>query len=136
MKKPPRKSKDGQYQRTETSCQTDFPVETNTNPDNNTEHSKPANALPLNMADNIPPTLPSLTSKSFKMFRIQTTHSEKLGIIISKKRNSNKDTTGYIIAHVVHSYIQYNFIFNENHKLKATVLGPSISLDIIQIIMI
>ena len=100
MKKPPRKSKEEQPQRTETSCQTDYPSQTHTNPDNNTELSKPANALPLNFADNIPPTLPSLTSKSFKMLRLRKNTSEELGIIISKKRNPNKGTTGYIIAHV------------------------------------
>jgi len=100
MKKPPRKSKEEQPKRTETSCQTDYPSQTHTNPDNNTELSKPANALPLNFSDNIPPTLPSLTSKSFKMLRLRKSYSEELGIIISKKRNPNKGTTGYIIAHV------------------------------------
>ena len=47
MKKPPRKSKEEQPQRTETSCQTDYPSQSHTNPDNNTELSKPPNALPL-----------------------------------------------------------------------------------------
>lgn len=100
MKKPPRKSKEEQPQRTETSCQTDYPSQSHKDPDNNTELSKPPNALPLNFADNIPPTLPSLTSKSFKMLRLRKNHSEELGIIISKKRNPNKGTTGYIIAHI------------------------------------
>ena len=100
MKKPPRKSKEEQPQRIETSCQTDYPSQSKTNPDKNSEQSKPPNALPLNFADNIPPTLPSLTSKSFKMLRLRKNHSEELGIIISKKRNPNKGTTGYIIAHI------------------------------------
>ena len=100
MKKPPRKSIEEKSQRTESSCQTDYISETHTNPDNNTEMSKPENALPLNLADNIPPTLPSLTSKSFKMLRLRKNHSEELGIMISKKRNPSKGTTGYIIAHV------------------------------------
>ena len=43
MKKPPRKSKEEQTKRTETSCQTDYPSQTHTNPDSNTELSKPAN---------------------------------------------------------------------------------------------
>jgi len=100
MKKPPRKSKEEQPQRIETSCQTDYLSQSNTNPDKNSELSKPPNALPLNFADNIPPTLPSLTSKSFKMLRLRKKYSEELGIIISKKRNPNKGTTGYIIAHI------------------------------------
>jgi len=100
MKKPPRKSKEEQPQRIETSCQTDYPSQCNTNQDKTSEQSKPPNALPLNFADNIPPTLPSLTSKSFKMLRLRKNHSEELGIIISKKRNPNKGTTGYIIAHI------------------------------------
>ena len=47
---------------------------------------------------------PSSTSsspvKSFKMLRLRKGPTEELGIIISKKRNPNKGTTGYVIAHI------------------------------------
>ena len=40
-------------------------------------------------------------SKSFKMMRLNKSAREELGIIISKKRNMNKNTTsGYEIAHI------------------------------------
>ena len=38
--------------------------------------------------------------KSFKMLRLRKGPAEELGIIISKKRNPTKGTTGYIIAHI------------------------------------
>ena len=43
----------------------------------------------------------NLASKRFKMLRLKkdNTNSE-LGIVISKKRNPQKGTSGYIIAHI------------------------------------
>jgi hypothetical protein len=54
MKKPPCRSKEEQPQTTETSCLTDYPSQSQTNQHNNTEQSKPPNALPLNYSDNKP----------------------------------------------------------------------------------
>ena len=42
----------------------------------------------------------SLTTKSFKMLRLCKAPAEELGIIISKKRNQNKNTSGFEIAHI------------------------------------
>ena len=44
----------------------------------------------------------NLASKRFKMLRLKkdNTNSEELGIVISKKRNPQKGTSGYIIAHI------------------------------------
>jgi len=123
MKKPPRKSKE-ELRRVEISCQTDHSViadgadlvqppppklppvsppsaaaETTDEPDI-LPPVRPSSTLPLNFADNIPTTLPSLTSKSFKMVRLYKSPTDELGIIISKKRNPSKGTTGYIIAHI------------------------------------
>ena len=39
-------------------------------------------------------------AKTFKMLRLYKQSSEELGIIISKKRNPQKNTTGYEIAHI------------------------------------
>jgi len=103
MKKPPRKSKEPSPQKTETSCQTEYSTSKQLpSIGKSIEESNPTvnNSLPTNFADNIPTTLPSLTSKSFKMLRLRKKESEELGIIISKKRNPNKGTTGYIIAHI------------------------------------
>ena len=101
MKKPPRKSKEEPH-KTEISCQTESenqsePVQ---EPFSSSHLVKPTPPLPINFTDNIPTTLPSLTSKSFKMLRVLKKESDELGIIISKKRNPSKGTTGYIIAHI------------------------------------
>jgi len=39
-------------------------------------------------------------SKAFKMLRLFKMADQELGIIISKKRNPHKNTTGYEIAHI------------------------------------
>ena len=103
MKKPPRKSKEAEPRKTEISCQTEFKNQSepvNEGAPSSTHLVKPAPPLPINFTDNIPATLPSLTSKSFKMLRVLKKESDELGIIISKKRNPSKGTTGYIIAHI------------------------------------
>ena len=86
IKKPPRKSKEEKLgSKVEMSCQTDL---------NNisTQRDK-------NMMGSLSPASPP--SKSFKMVRLKKAAGEELGIIISKKRNVNKNnTTGYEIAHI------------------------------------
>lgn len=101
MKKPPRKSKEVEStpMRQETSCQTEQSTVASSRSIPKPDASAAA-PLPLNFADAIPSTLPSLTSKSFKMLRLRKNLSEELGIIISKKRNPSKGTTGYVIAHI------------------------------------
>jgi hypothetical protein len=75
------------------------------------ESAASVSALPINFAENLPQTLPSLTSKRFKMLRLRrsdatgatsknTAANGELGIVISKKRHAQKGTTGYIIAHI------------------------------------
>ena len=83
IKKPPRKSKEEKLgSKAEMSCQTDL---------NNISAQRDKNLTgPVS-----PP------SKSFKMVRLNKAAGEELGIIISKKRNVNKNnTTGYEIAHI------------------------------------
>ena len=105
MKKPPRKSKEEKPVKIETSCQTDSQSSQAENSDKNNDRTKPPTSSvepPTNFSDtSTPPSmLPSLTSKSFKMLRLRKAPSEELGIIISKKRNPHKGTTGFIIAHI------------------------------------
>ena len=105
MKKPPRKSKEEKAVKIETSCQTDSQSSQAENSDKNNDRTKPPTSSvepPTNFSDtSTPPSmLPSLTSKSFKMLRLRKAPSEELGIIISKKRNPHKGTTGFIIAHI------------------------------------
>ena len=105
MKKPPRKSKEEKPVKIETSCQTDSQSSQAENSDKNNDRTKPPTSSvepPTNFSDtSSPPSmLPSLTSKSFKMLRLRKAPTEELGIIISKKRNPLKGTTGFIIAHI------------------------------------
>jgi hypothetical protein len=124
IKKPPRKSKE-EPRRAEISCQTDNissdqvrrdeipgpPLATaavvtpaaaaeEQEEESGLGRRPGSSTLPLNFTDNMPTTLPSLTSKSFKMVRLFKGEVDELGIIISKKRNPSKGTTGYIIAHI------------------------------------
>ena len=82
IKKPPRKSKEEKpASKSEMSCQTEL---------NNISTQRDKNCGQVG-----PP------SKSFKMLRLSKSVGEELGIIISKKRNVNKNkTTGYEIAHI------------------------------------
>ena len=75
---------------TSASCQTPGPALASKN------KSSPAPAPPSAPAS----ASSSSSSKSFKMLRLQKAASEELGIIISKKRNPTKNTTGYEIAHI------------------------------------
>lgn len=82
MKKPPRKSKEQEAAgaapaRQEISCQTEQSTvsrgqETLPRGKDHQIKSQGASAtLPMNFAENIPTTLPSLTSKAFKMLRLR-----------------------------------------------------------------
>ena len=86
IKKPPRKSKEEKLgSKSEISCQTDLSAQRE-----------------KNMKGPLSPVSPvSPSGKSFKMVRLNKAAGEELGIIISKKRNVNKNnTTGYEIAHI------------------------------------
>lgn len=113
--------------RTEISCQTEFvPIQsatklssqqtltkiskssdsvtvtsqTATTTETSSSTTKLSPSLPISFPDKVLTTLPSLTSKSFKMLRLVKSDTDELGIIISKKKNPSKGTTGYIIAHI------------------------------------
>ncbi len=62
------------------------------------------NIVPANprydSSSNLPTSLPSLTSKKFKMLRLKKDATGEMGIVISKKRHAQRGTTGYIIAHI------------------------------------
>ena len=61
----------------------------------------PSNFNDSSTVTSSPPTSTSSSpAKSFKMLRLRKGPTEELGIIISKKRNPNKGTTGYVIAHI------------------------------------
>lgn len=109
VKKPPRKSKlpEATFKTTSKSTQMggECPLQLTQNNNrifkkNGQENDDNNSALPLNFAENIPSTLPSLSSKRFKMLRLRKDGSGELGIVISKKRHAQKGTTGYIIAHI------------------------------------
>ena len=114
MKKPPRKSRDEKpLSKSETSCQTESTLRNkNQGPSQGSLGGGGGKNLGLADRNVTPPssnvTPPSssssapssLTTKSFKMLRLCKAPAEELGIIISKKRNQNKNTTGFEIAHI------------------------------------
>ena len=115
MKKPPRKSRDEKaLSKSETSCQTESTLSRNKNQGPSQGSLGGGGGKNLGLADrnvtppssNVTPpssssSVPSsLTTKSFKMLRLCKAPAEELGIIISKKRNQNKNTTGFEIAHI------------------------------------
>lgn len=124
MKKPPRKSRDEKLvSKTETSCQTESALRNknsgasqgslgggggkNLGPADRNVTPPSSNITPPSSSSSAPS---SLTTKSFKMLRLCKAPTEELGIIISKKRNQNKNTSGFEIAHIdpdglIHRYI-------------------------------
>jgi len=101
MKKPPRKSKEEKVvTKTETSCQTESGVSQTAQGSKNQVQG--GHGCPKNNVQVTPPNTKAsaMTSKTFKMLRLHKSASEELGIIISKKRNPSKNTTGYEIAHI------------------------------------
>ena len=117
MKKPPRKSKEEKVvTKTETSCQTESGVSQTAQGSKNQVQG--GHGCPKNNVQVTPPNTKAsaMTSKTFKMLRLHKSASEELGIIISKKRNPSKNTTGYEIAHIdpdglIHRYWRYQVKF-------------------------
>ena len=68
----------------------------------NLRHDTTSNTTNLryDTSTNLPTSLPSLTSKKFKMLRLKKDATGEMGIVISKKRHAERGTTGYIIAHI------------------------------------
>ena len=104
MKKPPRKSKEEKVvTKTETSCQTESGAGVVTPTTQGSKNLVLQGGQPGSSSVQVTPpnTKPSsTTSKTFKMLRLHKAATEELGIIISKKRNPSKNTTGYEIAHI------------------------------------
>ena len=62
-------------------------------PDNQT-------SLPIDFGESLPPRLTGLVNKQFRMLRLVKEPGMELGVLITKKFNKDKRTTGYIIAYI------------------------------------
>ena len=60
--------------------------------------TEPSQPSPPGSGSKLP--APPGPAKAFKMLRLRKGETEELGIIISKKRNPVKGTSGYVIAHI------------------------------------
>jgi hypothetical protein len=58
----------------------------------------PQSSLPIDFGESLPPRLTGLVNKQFRMYRLVKESGMELGVLITKKFNQDKRTTGYIIA--------------------------------------
>lgn len=56
--------------------------------------------LPTDFGESLPPRLTGLVNKQFRMLRLVKEPGNELGVLITKKFNKDKRTTGYIIAYI------------------------------------
>ena len=73
-------------------------------------------SLPIDFGESLPPRLTGLVNKQFRMLRLVKEPGMELGVLITKKFNKDKRTTGYIIAYIephglVHRYLTPAIIF-------------------------
>ena len=57
-------------------------------------------SLPIDFGESLPPRLTGLVDKQFRMLRLVKEPGMELGVLITKKFNKDKRTTGYIIAYI------------------------------------
>ena len=57
-------------------------------------------SLPIDFGESLPPRLTGLVNKQFRMVRLVKEAGMELGVLITKKFNKDKRTTGYIIAYI------------------------------------
>ena len=57
-------------------------------------------SLPMDFGESLPPRLSGLVNKQFRMYRLVKEAGMELGVLITKKFNKEKRTTGYIIAYI------------------------------------
>lgn len=57
-------------------------------------------SLPIDFGESLPPRLTGLVNKQFRMLRLVKEAGMELGVLITKKFNKDKRTTGYIIAYI------------------------------------
>ena len=57
-------------------------------------------SLPIDFGESLPPRLTGLVNKQFRMLRLVKEPGMELGVLITKKFNKDKRTTGYIIAYI------------------------------------
>ena len=73
-------------------------------------------SLPLDFGDSLPPILSGLVDKQFRMCRLVKEAGMELGVLITKKYNKDKKTTGYIIAYIEPNGLVYRLVLFKNQK--------------------
>ena len=67
-------------------------------------------SLPLDFGDSLSPILSGLVDKQFRMCRLVKEAGMELGVLITKKYNKDKKTTGYIIAYIEPNGLVYRLV--------------------------
>ena len=73
-------------------------------------------SLPLDFGDSLPPILSGLVDKQFRMCRLVKEAGMELGVLITKKYNKDKKTTGYIIAYIEPNGLVCRLVLFKNQK--------------------
>jgi len=75
-------------------------------------------SLPIDFGESLPPRLTGLVNKQFRMYRLVKEPGMELGVLITKKFNKDKRTTGYIIAYIEpHGLVHRDGRFKVNDEI-------------------
>merc|ERR550525_773588 len=75
-------------------------------------------SLPIDFGESLPPRLSGLVNKQFRMLRLVKEAGMELGVLITKKFNKDKRTTGYIIAYIEpHGLVHRDGRFKVNDEI-------------------
>ena len=88
--------------------------------------------LPTDFGESLPPRLTGLVNKQFRMLRLVKEPGNELGVLITKKFNKDKRTTGYIIAYIEPRGL-VDRLLSENRNLIIYVLAQILQTFFIRI---
>lgn len=64
------------------------------------ERSSVTSSIPMDFGESLPPTLTTLMHKQFLLYRIYKESEAELGVLITKKIQRDRRTSGYVIAYI------------------------------------
>ena len=95
------------------------PIETNIEEDelkalvDNEDKSSVTSSVPMDFGESLPPTLTTLMHKQFSLYRLFKEAEAELGVLITKKIQRDRRTSGYVIA-----YIEPNGLVDKDGRFK------------------
>ena len=64
------------------------------------ERSSVTSSIPMDFGESLPPTLTTLMHKQFLLYRLFKEPEAELGVLITKKIQRDRRTSGYVIAYI------------------------------------